>query len=175
MRPAQRARQAEDAASKLSSLVRSPQVAQLLQQPVPAQPTAAQRAVLASCSSRLDLLYRAMPASLSSSSSGTEAFVQMLRRALGQQPTHSAGVLLAWLQQQPQQLAAALQGVLSIGVQPGTTEAVWCIGMQAVARLAELLLDCCAAKSSSCTATVAELTVNMTQQLLQSGGCICCC
>jgi hypothetical protein len=103
--------QAEDAASKLSSLVRSSKVAQLLQRPLPAQPTAAHQAVLASCSNGLLQLLRALPDKLCRSGSPTasEASIQLLDSVLRHQAVHCAGVLLWWLQQQPQQLVAALQ------------------------------------------------------------------
>uniref|UniRef100_A0A383VL02 Uncharacterized protein n=1 Tax=Tetradesmus obliquus TaxID=3088 RepID=A0A383VL02_TETOB len=142
MRPAQLASKAEDAASKLSRLVDSPQVVQLLQRPLPALPTAAQRAVLASCTSSLQQLLHALPDN-PSNDSGRAALVELLRGVLRHQAVHCTGVLLVWLQQQqqqqqPQQLAAALLSVQALGV-------------------------------LNCSAAVAELMINMTQQLLQSG------
>lgn len=58
-------------------------------------------------------------------------------------------------------------------VDPGSMEGVWFSGMKLVDGLAGLLYSCLAMHSSY-TAAVAELTVNFTQQLLQSGGCHCC-
>uniref|UniRef100_A0A383WBJ7 Uncharacterized protein n=1 Tax=Tetradesmus obliquus TaxID=3088 RepID=A0A383WBJ7_TETOB len=147
------AKQAEDAASKLRNLVHRPQVVQLLQRPLPAAPTAEQQAVLASCSSTLQQLKLALTDSYNSRS-GTESVVQVLRRTLRHQPVHSAGVLLAWLQQQPQQLAASLKS--SRGLDPGTLEAVWTVGMLMVAGLADLLLEC-----------VLASWIELAQQLLQ--------
>lgn len=168
------AKQAEDAASKLRNLVHRPQVVQLLQRPLPAAPTAEQQAVLASCSSTLQQLMLALTDSYNSRS-GTESVVQVLRRTLRHQPVHSAGVLLAWLQQQPQQLAASLKS--SRGLDPGTLEAVWTVGMLMVAGLADLLLECYVTQRTSraSTAALAELGVDLTQQLLQSGERISCC
>lgn len=164
MGPAQRAKQAEDAASKLGSLVRSPQVAQLLQQPLPAQPAAEQKAVLADINSNLQQLYEKLPANPNTNSE--RAAMQLLRGVLHQEAVRSIGVLQVWLQQQPQQLVAALQ---SYDLQLGTIEGAWYAGMHVMCRIAELLLDCKASRSSSSsTAGGALLVVEMTQQLLQS-------
>lgn len=169
MGPAQRAKQAEDAASKLGSLVRSPQVAQLLQQPLPAQPAAEQKAVLADINSNLQQLYKKLPANPNTNSERA-ATVQLLRGVLHQEAVRSIGVLQVWLQQQPQRLVTALQ---SYDLQLGTIEGAWYAGMHVMCRIAELLLDCKASRSSSSsTAGAALLVVEMTQQLLQSGGCI---
>lgn len=92
MRPAQRAKKAEEAANKLSSLVCSPQVTQLLQQPLPPQPTAAQIAVLDSCSSSLFKLCNTLPDELPNTDAGRAAAVQLLRGVLRHHPVHSAGV-----------------------------------------------------------------------------------
>lgn len=111
MRPAERAKLAGDEAKKLSSLVRGSQVVQLLQQPLPAEPTAAQQAVLASCSTRLQHLSDILPEDPSNSSSAA-TLAQLLKRVLNCRAVHSAGVLLAMLQQQqpqPQRLPAALE------------------------------------------------------------------
>jgi hypothetical protein len=97
MRPNQRVSQAEDVASKLSSLVRSPRVVQLLQGPLPTQPTAAQQAVLASCSSGLLQLLRALPEP-PDNTADTAATIQVLSGVLRHQAVHSTGVLLSWLQ-----------------------------------------------------------------------------
>lgn len=168
MRPAQRVKRAEDAASKLSRLVRSPQVVQLLQRPPPAQPTAAQQSVLVSYSKSLATLYTALPADGPNNDAGRAVVAQLLRAVLRHQPAQSAGLLMVWTQQQPQQLAAMLQ---SHGLKPqhGTIHGVWVIGTSLVFRLATLLASCM--ELSSCRVTTAELSVNLTQQLLQSGGC----
>lgn len=173
MRPAQRAKKAEEAANKLSSLVCSPQVTQLLQQPLPPQPTAAQIAVLDSCSSSLFKLCNTLPDELPNTDAGRAAAVQLLRGVLRHHPVHSAGVLMVWLQQQqPQQLAAMLQVSYGSVVQLNATEGVWRAGMQVLSGLVELLYIC--TRGGSCMAAVAELIATLTQQLLQSGGCVCC-
>lgn len=100
MRPAQRAKKAEDAASKLSSLVARPQVVQLLQRPLAGEPTATQQAVLAICSSGLHQLTLVLPTTPKNDSERA-ALVQLLRGVLRHQPVHSVGLLLVWLQQQP--------------------------------------------------------------------------
>lgn len=162
MQPSQLAKKAEDAASHLLSLLRSPQVAQLLQRPLPVHPTAAQQAVLASCSSSLLKLFAALPGRPNNESDRAAA-IQLLRRVLRHQAVYNAGVLMAWLQQPQQQLAMVLHSCPS-EVDPGTVEDLWAAGSKVTARVALLLVSCKAMDG------VAELAVDMSQQLLQSGG-----
>jgi hypothetical protein len=161
---------AEDAARKLSSLVCSPKVVHLLQQPLPAQLAAAHQAVIASCSIGLQQLFQALPTlPASHASGGTAAVLQSLRGVLRHQAAHSAGVLLAWLQQQPQRLAAALHKRRNDQLQPNTIEGLWFVGMDVMCKLAAFLV-CCTMEDAS---SVAELTLDMTQQVQQTGGCTC--
>jgi hypothetical protein len=170
MRSARRAAQAEDAASKLSALVRSSRVVDLLQRPPPSEPTAAQQDVLAECSNRLYQLIEALPDRPGSAASAAPE--QLLSSVLRQRAAHSASVLLAWLQQQPQQLAAALLSNDDSQVQPKTMGGFWHMGMQAVCMLVGLVGRCTLFDdSSAATAGHVRLVVDITQQLLQSGEC----
>lgn len=174
MRPDLRARAAEDAAKKLQTVLGRPEVAQLLQQPLPAQPNAEQRAVLTSCITTLVQLSQALPSVENPINvSDTAAFRQLLRGVLRHRAVHSAATLLVWLLQQPQQLAVTLQNVEPHQLQRGTTKAACVAGMHAVTRLAQLLVRCIVKmhRSGSSTANVAQLTVNMTHQLVEAGGC----
>jgi hypothetical protein len=151
-------------------MLRSPKAVQLLQQPLPAQPTAAQRAVLASCSSSLQQLSIALSEN-PSTDSARSASVQLLQCVLCHQPVHSAGTLLVWLQQQ-QQLTTALLSCSVHQLQASTMEGLWFAALQLVSTLAVLLHSCSTARESSCTAAAAQLMVDTTQQLLQSGECV---
>lgn len=158
--------------------MRSPEVVQLLQQPLLALPTQAQLGVLASTSSALEELLAAL-AEVPSSESSRAASVQLLGGVLRQQAVHSAGVLLMWLHQQPQQLCA-IDSFFSNPWQPGSIVGAYCIGgvwqlgMEVVHKLAVLLFACMSG-GSSCAPAAARLAADMTQQLLHSGGCACCC
>jgi hypothetical protein len=165
MRRAQRSNQAEDAASKLSSLLRSTQVAQLLQHPLPAQPTVLQKAVLSSCSNSLLQLHTALPETPNNSSSRS-ALLQQLSGVLRHQAVHSTGLLLAWMQQQPQQLVAALR--YSEDEHAAIMQRLWPTGVQVVFIITLLIRSCSASNSSS----TAPLAFTLTQQLHQSGECI---
>jgi hypothetical protein len=168
MRPAQRVKQAEEAASKLSSLVHSSRVTQLLQQPLPAQPTAAQQAVLASCSKSVQQLLTFLPQH-TDSSLRIAVLLQLLRGVLRHQAVHSAGLLLAWLQQQPQQLAAALLGCNPRLEATVIMQSLWLTALNLVLSITVLVVNCAAEDSSS----TAPLAFNLTQQLQQTGVYIC--
>lgn len=85
MQPDQRLKQADGASGKLSSVVRSRQVTQLLQGPPPAQPTTAQQTALASCSISQHQLHEALPEDVKNESE-IAAAAQLLQRVLRRQP-----------------------------------------------------------------------------------------
>jgi hypothetical protein len=89
-------------------------------------------------------------------------WAQLLGAALKQHAARSAGTLLVWLQQQPQQLhiTKLQQSALVLN----TPESVWsaCI---------TLLSEVSRALSYMTSSTAAPLAAAMTQQLEQSGGC----
>uniref|UniRef100_A0A383WED8 MYND-type domain-containing protein n=1 Tax=Tetradesmus obliquus TaxID=3088 RepID=A0A383WED8_TETOB len=164
----QRAKKAEDTASKLSSLLCTHKVAQLLQEPLSAAPKAARQAVLGEFGSCLQWLLKGLPESASNETNKAAA-IKLLGGLLLHQAVHSAGGVLEWLQQDPQQLAAAMQSYRGQKLEHDSLEGVWCVGMKLMAKFGELLFDCCLANSSSTSRAAAELATSMTQQLLQSG------
>jgi hypothetical protein len=90
---------------------------------------------------------------------------------LRQQTAHSAGTLVAWLQQQPEQLPfALLQRESDSGralQQASTTADVWLSGCQCLSLMIAALVNAAEAPQPACS--VAALAASMLQQLEQSG------
>jgi hypothetical protein len=171
MQPALQTKQVEDAAIDLNSLVCSPRIERLLQRPLPARPTAAQQAALASCSDALRKLVMSLPQDFRNILD-KGAMLALISSVLQHQAAYNIGVLLAWLQQQPQQLAAALQ---SEGMRAASVQNCWCGGMLVLQVVALMRLrateGCTAEHNSAVLCGAGTLAANMTQQLQQTGWC----
>lgn len=151
----QRAKKAEDTASKLSSHLCTPKVAQLLQEPLSAAPKAARQAVLGEFGNYLQWLLKGLPESASNETNKAAA-VTLLGGLLRHQAVHSAGEVLKWLQQDPQLLAAAMQSYRGQKLEHDSLEGVWCVGIKLMAKFG----SCCSTAAWQAAAAPAGLLLS---------------
>jgi hypothetical protein len=151
---------AVDAASKLQELLLTPRLSQLLQQSPPAEPTADQWQLLASCSYALQDLENSLQQLQQSSSAAAAIGAEPLMSILLQRDVaHNAAALLSRTLQQPELVKASEANDTAAAV-PSMT-AVWFDAHKAVMALASVLYRI--------GKTAAPLTVDFTQQLERSG------
>jgi hypothetical protein len=169
MRPTRRIKLAEGVAREITKMLRSSTMSQLLQRTPSALLTAEHEALLLKCCSLLDQ----MCAALQADDVGLQ--LQLLEAVLQQQAVCSAGNLIAWMQQRPEQLLP-MDSMLSSNATRGSRAAAgsWAAGMN--------FLDCAAAAAAEQdhqSAAARQMAADMTQQLDQSGepcslDCSCC-
>jgi hypothetical protein len=128
-------------------------VAQLLQQAPPGSASAEQQRLMTQICSAVRALAASIP-----QDSASAADAQLSSGLLHHQAAHSVGVLLTWVQQRPEQLAAPLQHA-GVSVQANTPEGIWIVCIDVLSTLFGL-----------CQPT-AKSTVAWSQQLEMSGGC----
>jgi hypothetical protein len=95
---------ADAAARSLHTLLSNSKARQLLLQPPPASPVAAEAAVVRSIGTALNSLHSTLPNSSQDRTAG-----QVLDMFLKHETAKTVGALAAWVQQQPQQVASGLQ------------------------------------------------------------------
>jgi hypothetical protein len=167
MRPAQRVKQAEEAARRLKALLGSSTMAQLLQRTPPAALTAEQKAQLSRCCDVISQLAAAVK-------DAPSLRMQVLDAMLKQEAACSAGSLLTWVQQQPEQqlldvTAVAIAGhqAPAAGAVRGTTAAIWVTSVHLVERCAAVALLQVQDSAGG------SLAASLTQQLDHSGKPAC--
>jgi hypothetical protein len=133
-------------------------LSQLLQRTPPASLTAEHEAHLLNCGSLFDLMVVALEAE--------EGAVQLrlLEAVLQQQAVRSAGTLVAWVQQQPEQLLT-VNSVTSFTAATGSSALrCWTSGVQFLTRAAAK-----AGAQDYGSAATCQMAADMMQQLDQSG------
>jgi hypothetical protein len=156
MRPARRIKHAEGIDRELHKHLSSSPLSELLQRTPPAALTAQQDVRLLHCGSLLEQMAAAFE-------TADEAAVdlRLLEALLQQQAMRSAGTLIAWVQQRPEQLLA-VKSVLGI---PGDgASGCWAAGVQFLDRAAAKAGDLDHTSAAAC-----QMSANMVQQLDQSG------
>jgi hypothetical protein len=165
-------KRAEEAARELHSIMSSSSVTQLLQDAPPASLTTDQDEQLRRCFtllSQLETLIETGEPVLRSA---------VLTAILQQHAAGSAGSLVAWAAQRPEQLMSLTLGEVLRGT--GTATTGWSSSTAALGWAAGLSFLRCAAdavsKLDAGSAAASQMTADMTQQLHQSGGWgRCCC
>jgi hypothetical protein len=175
----------DKAARSLFTLLRSSEARQLLLQPPPACPVAAEAAVVHSIGIAISSLYSTVP-----DSPQDRTAVQVLDTLLKHETAKNVGALAAWLQQQPQQVASGLQQLAGqqqstgrsifpllqqtlLGTDVGAPYygCIWAVSSQIVLWMLEVVCDrSCATKECS-SPTTCSTAVRLTQQLEDSGAC----
>jgi hypothetical protein len=166
MPPSTRVRKAEDAARKLTDQLRSPVMLGMLQHAPPVGFPDRQQAVqLPSIWTLQSQLVAALK------ETGSAETVQVLSALLRQQAARSVGTLVAWAQQQPDQLytMAGLNALAPQGHSPGAVVlnaagTSWWSGLEVLDRM---LVSAITLDSSSTSAH--QIVTTMTEQLEQSG------
>jgi hypothetical protein len=157
MRPARRIEQAEGFACELRELLSRSTLSQLLQRTTSAPLTAEEDALLYDCGCLLDQM-----AALQAGDEPVD--ISFLEAVLQQQAVRSAGTLIAWVQQRPEQLLA-VESVMGFTATRGSgAPACWTAGVA--------FLNHAAAKASQqdyASPAACQMAADMTQQLDQSG------
>jgi hypothetical protein len=163
MSPARRVKQAEDAARKLASLLSIPATAQVLQHVLPSSINTQQREHLIHAIHALKKLTAALQEAC------TADTVQVLNAVLRQHVARSIGLLVAWAQQQPEQLIA----MTASGVMPQDHSlATWVCVAGHVWELGWVALDSMFSMSFTMdknSASHHRIATNITEQLESSG------
>jgi hypothetical protein len=154
----------------LHEIVQSPAALKLLQQPPPgAAPTVEQRDLIGQTNMLLSTIAEQCNLQDTATAAATGRMLGVLLR---QQAARSAGTLVAWLQQQPEQLQISLlQQELDEAdeTKPAiiTTANVWMSGLMCLNGMAEALVKI--VESPQPGSSSAALAAAMLQQLEQSG------
>jgi hypothetical protein len=149
-----RVKEAEDAACKLASQLRSPVMTQVLQRPP---------AVLCSLQeveqlSKLWQVSERLCQALQETHMAETA--HMLDAVLQQQAAHSAGTVLVWAQQQPEQLLTTITAGLH-----GVESTAWLYGV----RLIDKVITAARTLQDSSSTLTGRIVMRLTEQLEQSG------
>jgi hypothetical protein len=163
MRPAQRIKQVEETGRRLTVLLSSSIISQLLQRTPPAALTAGQEAQLASCDNVICQLQAALKEAPSLQ-------MQLVDAMLKHQVARNVGSLVTWVQQQTEQQLLGFRAVAVAGHQGSAqvtcgsrTASMWADGVLLLGRFAMAYLH------NSDSAGACSLAANLTQQLDQSG------
>jgi hypothetical protein len=171
----------ENVARSLSRLLQAAATHQLLQQALPAGPlTAAQQQLVWRCADaavQLSLEVTMTPALLLAAAGAATTRAAVLGRTMGLALRHHAvrnvGVLLVWLQQQPQLLQFELevqrQSRSDVDRSPPTTAYAWIECCDCLAMMTGALKEVCSAGRVPGGCNAAALAAAMLQQLEQSG------
>jgi hypothetical protein len=181
----QRLRSVEDAARRLSILLQAPATQQLLQQALPDGPlTAEQQQQVSGVVSAVTKLTLAINDQLqdapaaggaaagAAATTGAAVWGRMLGLALRHHAARNVGILLVWLQQQPQLLPfKTMQRRLSrLDSSLPTTACAWMQCFSCLSVMTTALNACCTAGQLPGGCNAAALAAAMLQQLEQSGG-----
>jgi hypothetical protein len=159
---------AEDAARKLAAQLRNPLMTQSLQQAPPETVlwNKQQARQLGNCFHELQLLFQA----LQEAEYGTADAVQALDAVLQQQAAESAGTLIRWMQQRPEQLFSMvtarqqLQGTHRTNSGLTVPNGVWHLSVAVLKRMLGPVMSLDSSRTST-----HRLTATITDQLQQSG------